>query len=184
MLQMLITATALTCVTDMHYYYYYYSVLNQHCSCVVVELLRSIESKADEKLCELPVSSESCDIFSAKDAGDGDRLQDGHEPHSNGMPPAGGSDDTNADDIVGENTDTETSAVCRHDSEADLDTQPLHDSTAATESEFTDMLTTAQMNQCENAKSYSGHSSPCSLNADGIDTEKPPGISSWNCFLF
>jgi len=140
-----------------------------------------MESKAADKSCE---SSESCVTSSsandADETGDGDTVQDGHELDCNVVKPDGRMDGNNADDIVGENADGEMPALCKHDSEADLDTQPLHHFTVATESECSDMLATgtAQKDQCDDAKSDSGHSSPCSPGADGDDTEKAPGISS------
>jgi len=125
------------------------------------------------------VSSESRSVRSAPDADetvDEDKVHDEHEPQSNVMNSANGSDDVSADDVAGESVDSD----CTRDSKADPDTKLLCHSTAEKDSHSSDLQATADMDQCGNAKSDSGHSSPCSTNADDIDTEKAPGISLWN----
>jgi len=158
-------------------------VLNKQFCYVIVELLQSLESKACEKLSELPKSSESYGS-SATDAAetvDGDKMQDGHLPPSNMMISTSGSDDNNAIGDVGVSIDVDTPVLCRDDLEADPGSKPLQRSTSVTESVFSDILDAAQMDQCENSKSDSGCSSPCSASADDIDTEKTPGILLQNC---
>jgi len=158
---------------------YYYTALSKHFCCVVVELLQSLESKACEKLYKMPVSTESCGVSSAADTDgtdNGDKVQDEQELDGNVVKSASGTDDNDADADAGESIDDDAPVLCKHDFEAGSDTKLLQHSTAEKESQSIEMQATAQMNESEDAKSDSGHSSPCSPSTDGIDAEKTPGI--------